>query len=65
MKKNFGKYWNGQMARYYFLKDDMRHFYIFIFRSELTYKNLGMLLTSFHPKLREWARKKYNILNTK
>jgi len=58
------RYWNGQMARYYYLRNQPLKCYGSLLKAELTWKNFGLFLTAWHEKLRKKVMKKYNILNT-
>lgn len=57
------RYFNSQVARYYYRKGDVKNCLKYLVIGEITYKNIGMLLTVAFPALRKWVLNHFNISN--
>lgn len=60
-KETTMRYYNGQLARYYYRIGDINKCYKTLLISEITYKNVGLFLTAWNSWLRNYVLKHFNV----
>lgn len=57
-------YFHGQDARYFYIKGNVKECLKSMSKAEITWKNIGMLLTVWIGPIRRWVVKNKNIMNS-
>ena len=55
------RYYSSQLARYYYRKGIVGKCYGELLRSQYTYKELGLFLTAWNGRLREYVLAHYKV----
>lgn len=61
MQELSNRYYNGQIARYYYRKGVVGKCYKGLVRSQITWKNIGLFLTAWSPKLRNYVLDHFKV----
>lgn len=61
METMTNRYFNGQLARYYYRKGMVSECVGKLIIAEITWKNIGLFLTCWHSGLRSFVLKRFNV----